>query len=151
MVNFLGLNCANCEVPLEFLVRDLFDTSEFGYDAITSIVECSLSLDRHWCDRAIYEAVLAAMADILKSRVKCVEMLEGFVKKENGDMVAEAILDLEEGYKNSVLKVYFNPENYFSVSEEESEEEDRSEKEEGSDRDKEAEKEREIEFAEEVW
>ncbi|GLJ14520.1 hypothetical protein SUGI_0234950 [Cryptomeria japonica] len=55
MVHFLGLNCANCDVPLEFQVRDLFVTSKFGYNAILGIVESSLSLDQHWCDREIYE------------------------------------------------------------------------------------------------
>ncbi|GLJ45347.1 hypothetical protein SUGI_0954530 [Cryptomeria japonica] len=135
MVHFLGLNCANCEVPLEFQVRDLFETMEFGYNAIRGMVECSLSLDRHWCDGAIYEAVLAPMVDILESRDKCAELLEGFVKKENGNMVVEAIYDLVEGNKNSVLKVYFSPENYFLDIEEESVEEEESEEEEGSDKD----------------
>ncbi|GLJ38256.1 hypothetical protein SUGI_0778780 [Cryptomeria japonica] len=90
--------------------------------------------------------------------------MEGFVKGVNRDVVAKAIFELQEGVIESILKVYFNPENYFSLDLDEGSESGGSEEGNEDDsedsekervrrekREREAEMERIITFGEEAW
>ncbi|GLJ17072.1 hypothetical protein SUGI_0295360 [Cryptomeria japonica] len=134
MAPFAGIICMNCEETLEHQCIVLFNVEEDIYEVILEMVDISLNLERHWCDGFIYEAVFVSLVDILESKERCVEMLGDFVKEDYGDAVADALCELQDGVKESILKVYFNPSNYYSSdSEEESEaEEDQIEVEEDS-------------------
>ncbi|GLJ26291.1 hypothetical protein SUGI_0505320 [Cryptomeria japonica] len=129
-----GILCMNCEETLERQCIALFNADEDIYEAILEMVDTSLNLERHWCDGFIYEVVLVSIMDVLESKERCVEILRDFVNEDYGDAVAEALCELQKGVKERILKVYFNPTNYYSLdTKEESEAEgDQTEDEEDS-------------------
>ncbi|GLJ50095.1 hypothetical protein SUGI_1065490 [Cryptomeria japonica] len=86
------------------------------------LVGITLNLDRHWCDALVLEAVLLPLVDIIESKERVVELLIGFLKPFIADMVGEAILGLQEDVRVSILKIYFQFENYLHSDLEEEEE-----------------------------
>ncbi|GLJ15030.1 hypothetical protein SUGI_0245460 [Cryptomeria japonica] len=109
MPPFVGLSCVNCGNSLERQCLNLFLVEEEICGAIISLVDCSLSLDCHWCDGLVYGAVITPIVDILEPRVEGVGLMQGFVNLVNIHAVADAIFELREGVRESILKLYFMP------------------------------------------
>ncbi|GLJ35926.1 hypothetical protein SUGI_0720860 [Cryptomeria japonica] len=80
------------------------------------ILKDAFSEDRHWCDGYIYEIILCLLVDILPSKEACVEMLEGFIREEDVEIVGGAVLKVEEEWA-SILGPYFNPLAFLSDKE----------------------------------
>ncbi|GLJ32028.1 hypothetical protein SUGI_0645050 [Cryptomeria japonica] len=106
---FVGLSYVNCGHSLERQCLNLFILEEEICGAIISLVDCSLSLERHWCDGLVYGAVITPIVDILESRVEGVGLMQGFVNPVNIHVVADAIFELREGTRESILRLYFEP------------------------------------------
>ncbi|GLJ29015.1 hypothetical protein SUGI_0572590 [Cryptomeria japonica] len=71
------------------------------------------------------EVAYLSVVDVLESKERCLELIRGFVKLVNEDAVVDALVELQDGTKESILWVYFNPSIYYSSeSKEESEMED---------------------------
>ncbi|GLJ55029.1 hypothetical protein SUGI_1181260 [Cryptomeria japonica] len=121
MVSFVAMHCMHCEELVERQCMDLFNTKEDIYKVILEMVDVSLNLERHLYDGFIYEAVLTPVVDVLELEERCLELIGGFLKSMNGDVVVDTLLELQDGTKESILRVYFNPATcYSSDSEEES-------------------------------
>ncbi|XP_059071290.1 uncharacterized protein LOC131864838 [Cryptomeria japonica] len=82
----------------------------------------------------VLEAVLLPLVDIIDSGERTIELFAGFVKPLIADNIANVILNLEEVVKVSILKVYFQFENYLPLEiEEDPKEEDSDESVDGDD------------------
>ncbi|GLJ15029.1 hypothetical protein SUGI_0245450 [Cryptomeria japonica] len=101
MPPFVGLSCVNCGNSLERQCLNLFVVEEEICGAIISLVDCSLSLDRHWCDGLVYGTVITPIVDILESRVEGVGVRESILKLyfELADNISSAF-DTEESSGN---------------------------------------------------
>ncbi|GLJ23000.1 hypothetical protein SUGI_0433930 [Cryptomeria japonica] len=113
MAFFGDVSCVNCEEDLRGQLHNLFFTVDMAYDAMEGLVGVVLNLQRHWCDSKVLEATLIPMVDVLESKEKMVEFLGGFVKSLLVDAVANCILSLPSDQRLSILKVYFQMENYL--------------------------------------
>ncbi|GLJ44047.1 hypothetical protein SUGI_0918550 [Cryptomeria japonica] len=83
-------------------------------------VSGTLGGERHWCDDFIYEAVLCPLVDILDSKRVYIEMIDGFVRSVDSQVIASSILDLDSNGWTSVLDCYFNPVHYVTEPPDES-------------------------------
>ncbi|GLJ16564.1 hypothetical protein SUGI_0283510 [Cryptomeria japonica] len=125
MAYFGMISCINCESTLNMQLRNLFLTEDHVYDSVWGLVGITLNFERHWCDAVVLEAVLLPLVDIIDSGERAVVLLAGFIKPFIADSVANVILSLEEAVKVSILKVYFQFDNYLpSETEDDHEEED---------------------------
>lgn len=123
MAHFGDVSCVNCSNALGTQLRNLFFTEDFVYDAIRGLISIGLNFERHWCDATVLEAVIMPLIDVIESGERAVELFYGFVKPFIMDNVANDILSLDEGTKVSILKVYFQVEDYLSSELEDSLEE----------------------------
>lgn len=61
------------------------------------------------CNGLVYGVVITPIVDILESRVEAVGLMQGFVNPANIHAVADAIFELREGARESILKLYLKP------------------------------------------
>lgn len=61
----------------------------------------------------VLEVVLLPLVDIIEMKERVVELLAGFIKPFIVDTVADAILGMEEDVRVSIMKIYFQFENYL--------------------------------------
>ncbi|GLJ48996.1 hypothetical protein SUGI_1033710 [Cryptomeria japonica] len=114
MAFFGDVLCVNCAEDLRGQLQDLFFTVDMTYDAMEGLVGVALNHHRHSCDSKVLEATLILVVDVLESWEKMVELLSGFVKPLLLDAVANCALSLPSDHRLSILKVYFQMENYLS-------------------------------------
>lgn len=131
MAYFGMINCINCESTMNTQLRNLFLTDDHVYDSARGLVGITLNFERNWCDTVVLEVVLLPLMDIIDSGESVVELLAGFIKPFIADCIANVILSLEENVRVSILKVYFQFDNYLPLdSEDDHEEEDSEDREE---------------------
>ncbi|GLJ30914.1 hypothetical protein SUGI_0615520 [Cryptomeria japonica] len=106
----LGINTNNMEEMARLLAGGL--------------VGITLNMDRHWCDSLVLKVILLPLVDIIEMKEHVVELLASFIKPFIADMVADAILGMEEDVRVSIFKIYFQFENYLHLDLEENEESD---------------------------
>ncbi|GLJ27298.1 hypothetical protein SUGI_0535790 [Cryptomeria japonica] len=86
---------------------------------------CQASATKDIIGQLVLEVVLLPLVDIIDSRERAIELLAGFIKPFIADSIANVIVSLEEVVKVSILKVYFQFDNYLpSKTEDDHEEED---------------------------
>ncbi|GLJ15972.1 hypothetical protein SUGI_0264310 [Cryptomeria japonica] len=113
MAFFGSISCVNCEEDLRGQLQNLFFTVDATYDAMEGLIGVALNYQRHSCDSKVLEATLSPVVDVLESSEIMVGLLGGFVKPLLVDAVANCILSLPSARRLSILKVYFQMENYL--------------------------------------
>ncbi|GLJ30804.1 hypothetical protein SUGI_0611220 [Cryptomeria japonica] len=104
MAYFRRISYVNCENALITQLRNLFSYEEYVYDSVLGLVGITLNTDRHWFHKT------------LNHRHGC--------RSHSG---------LEEDVRVSILKVYFQFENYLRLDSEEDEEREGDDTEKGED------------------
>lgn len=94
-----------CGGDIETAMQETFNLDDLTWDALWLLARGILGGDRNWCDSFIYEVILYPMVDILDSKEACIQIIDGFVRSNNGKVVASTILDLDLGGYTSVLDV----------------------------------------------
>ncbi|GLJ44315.1 hypothetical protein SUGI_0927530 [Cryptomeria japonica] len=112
MAFFGSILCVNYEDLRGQLQKKKF-TVDAAYDAMEGLIGVALNHQRHWCDSKVLEATLIPVVDVLKSSEIMVGILDGFFKPLLVDAVANCILSLPSNRRLSILKVYFQMENYL--------------------------------------